>query len=146
MLIQPVVVGNVGDNSVSSYRLYASDLKHNSWPTPHLRGVARGQPSTEWQADLQHVLATQRLRDRHRRLRCAQCCRQLRTSVNVVRGVIRHHPHLLHYPVPQSLPRYLHPVTSTFEYLKLTARHMLLACLSCTKSFYVFSRCVVTLQ
>ena len=74
--------------------------------------------------------------------------RQLRTSVNVVRGVIRHHPHLLHYPVPQSLPRYLHPVTSTFEYLKLTARHMLLACLSCTKSFYVFftMRCNSTVR
>jgi len=32
-LMTPAVVGNVGDNSVSNYRLM--HLKHNSWPTPH---------------------------------------------------------------------------------------------------------------
>ena len=67
--VGPVVVGNVGDNSASSYRLHASQ-KHNSWPTPHpsvicmelLRGSR--QPMT---GPLQHTLATQRLGDRRRR-------------------------------------------------------------------------------
>ena len=53
MLIEPVVVGNVGDNSVSSYRLQASEIQQLSYvpmtdatPICYLDGVARGQPST----------------------------------------------------------------------------------------------------
>jgi len=46
--IGPVVVGNVGDNSVSSYRLHVSETQQLADATPicYLCGVARGQPST----------------------------------------------------------------------------------------------------
>jgi len=44
-----VVVSNVGDNSVSSYRLYASETQQqlaDATPICYLCGVATGQPST----------------------------------------------------------------------------------------------------
>jgi len=46
--IGPVVVGNVGDNSVSSYRLHVSETQQLADATSicYLHGVARGQPST----------------------------------------------------------------------------------------------------
>jgi len=46
--IGPVVVGNVGDNSVSSCRLHASETQQLADATPicYLCGVARRQPST----------------------------------------------------------------------------------------------------
>jgi len=57
--IGPVVAGNVvTDNSVRH-------LKHNSWPTPRpsVIGVELlGAAVNQWRADLQHTLATQRLR------------------------------------------------------------------------------------
>ena len=45
---RPVVVGNVGDHSVSSYRLYVSKTQQqaDATPTRYLCGVAYGQPST----------------------------------------------------------------------------------------------------
>ena len=48
LYIGPVVVGNVGDNSVSSYRLHVSETQQLADATPirYLCGVARGQPST----------------------------------------------------------------------------------------------------
>ena len=58
-------MGNVGDNSVSSYQ-HASETQQlpyvpiaGATPVRYLYGVAMGQPSTK---DLQLVLATQRLR------------------------------------------------------------------------------------
>jgi len=44
----PVVVGNVGDNSVSIYRLHASETQQLADATPicYLYGVSSGQPST----------------------------------------------------------------------------------------------------
>ena len=50
MIYRPVVVGNVGDNSVSSYRLHASETQQlaSAAPICQLCGVARGsrQPVT----------------------------------------------------------------------------------------------------
>ena len=56
--IGPVVMGNVGDNSVDSYHLHASETQQLADTTPvcYLCGVSR-QPMTG-------RLATQRLRDR----------------------------------------------------------------------------------
>jgi len=49
---RPIVVGNTGDNSISSYRLHAQQLSYvpmavvDATPICHLYGVARWQPST----------------------------------------------------------------------------------------------------
>jgi len=52
--IRPVVVGNVGDNSVSSYRLHASETQQltDAMPICYMYGVARcsRQPMTGWLA------------------------------------------------------------------------------------------------
>jgi len=79
----PVVVGNVGDNSVSSYRLYASETQQLSYvadatPICYLRGGARGKPSTRHGPTCN---TPQRLR---RRLRCYVQC--LVTGVQRVNG------------------------------------------------------------
>ena len=47
-IIGPVFVGNIGDSSVSSHRLYASETQQLSYvadatPICYLRGVVRGQ-------------------------------------------------------------------------------------------------------
>jgi len=63
--IEPVVVGNVGDNGVSSYRLHAYETQQLADATPicYLCGAARGAAVNQRRADLQHAtLATQRLR------------------------------------------------------------------------------------
>jgi len=54
-----VVVGNVGDNSVSSYRLRACETQQLTDATPRVELL--GAAVSQWRANLQHNLATQRL-------------------------------------------------------------------------------------
>jgi len=59
-------MGNVGDNSVSSYRLNASETQQLA-DAPlmcYLCGVD-GAAVNQSRTDMQHTLATQWLRDRH---------------------------------------------------------------------------------
>jgi len=72
----PVVVGNAGDNSVSSYRLHASEtqqLPYDPTAGADLCGVAMAV--NQCRADLQHNLATQRLRYRYsaQQVCCEHC-------------------------------------------------------------------------
>ena len=65
--IGPVIMGNVGDNSVSSYRLHASETQQLSYLADatriiYLCGVSIGTAVNQWRADLPHTLATRRLR------------------------------------------------------------------------------------
>jgi len=63
-----IVVGNVCDNSVDSYRLHASETQLLSYvadATPMLSvWSCYGTAVSQSRADLQHTLATQRLRYR----------------------------------------------------------------------------------
>ena len=58
-------MGNVGDNSVSSYRLHASQTQQLADANPSViyRGVDRGQPSTNDWPTCNNTRATQRLID-----------------------------------------------------------------------------------